>query len=365
MKLNASANRKIRRLGEIILKFLPALSYIPPFLILYMLEPTSYDYTWKGRTYYIFFMWSVFLETILYWDYIKIESWRAKPRRTIIFLITLSLPTIYVLAANFVGFDHYQNFNQFIIELSRRCGIGGVIPRDIEYFTGKMPLAIEYLTFTVIFDLIILLGYGLNGVAKYPVSSFLLGLIGFIYLIDNLFPYGLFMPLQLLVPLTAFLAAHVLNLMGYKTTIVMENDPIYGSIPGLKVEGLKYPNGTPYTGFVGIAWSCAGVDSLLIYSITTLTFLRGMVFSRKQKIFFFILGVVATYSLNILRVVTILIIGTVYGVGSREWWRFHDYYGPLYSITWITAYPLIMIVIHALGKSIAKRFRKEYRPVAL
>lgn len=358
MKLNANANQKIRKLGEIILKFLPALSYIPPFFILYMLDPVSFNYTWKGRTYYIFFMWAIFLETILYWDDI-IESWRVRPRRVAIFLMALSLPTLYVFATNFVGFDHYKNFNELIIELSRKCGIGGVRPSDIGYFTGKMPLAIEYLTFTVIFDFILLLGYGINGVAKYPISSFLLGLIGFIYLIDNLFPYGLFMPLQFLVPSTTFFAAHILNLMGHRTTIVTKNDPIYGFISGLKVEGLKTRDGAPHLWPVWIAWPCAGVDSLLIYSITILTFLRGQALSRKQKILFFMLGAIVTYFLNILRVVTILIIGTVHGVGSDEWLRFHDYYGPLYSMTWIATYPLIIIVAHSVGRKIWKKFQKR------
>lgn len=353
MKLKSSVGRNIRKLGEIVLKLLPALSYVPPFLILYTLDPSSFNYTWKGRTYYMFFMWTVFLETILHWDNLKVESWKEKPRKAAVFLAALSLPTIYVLAANFISFNQYQNLNQFIMELSRKRGM-----RD-EWFIGKMPLAIEYLILTVIFDFILLLGYGMSGVAKYSTSSFLLGLVGFIYLIDNLFPYGLFMPLQLLVPLTAFLAANVLNLIGYKTTIAVESSPIYGLIPSLKVEGLKNPDGTPYPSGVGIAWPCAGVDSLLIYSITILTFLKGGEFSRKQKVFFFIIGAVVTYFLNILRIVTIFIIGTVYGVRSSEWGRFHDYYGPLYSITWIVTYPLIIIAINSLWKKIRERFRRK------
>lgn len=335
-------SRKIKEMGCAVLKLLPFLSFIPPIFTLYLLEPLSFEYTWKGRTYYLFFMWTIFLETILSWNTLEIKSWKRKPFRVILFLIVLLLPTIYVLFTNFVEFYGYQNFNAFIVALARKCGISG------EYFTGKMPLAIEYLIFTVIFVIIILTFYSLRKLGKYALSTFLLGLTGFIYLVDNLFPYGNLVPLQMITLLTAILASYVLNVMGYKATITTGNDPIYGFIPGLSVEGLKDPYGRPYPGSVWIAWPCSGVDSLLIYSVTLLMFLKGGGLSRKQKIFFFVFGAVVTYLLNILRVITFIMIGTTSGVGSNEWWRFHDYYGPLYSITWIVLYPLVITAAHSL-----------------
>jgi len=341
-------SRKIKEMGGALLKLSPFLSFIPPLFILYMLEPLSFEYMWKGRTYYLFFMWAVLLETVLNWNTLEIKSWKKKPYRAVIFLIALLLPTIYVLLTNFVEFWGHQNLNALIIALARKCGVGGVNPKDVEYFTGKMPLAVEYLIFTVIFDSIILTFYGLKNLGKYALSTFLLGFIGFVYLADNLFPYGKLMPLQMITLLTAILASHVLNVMGYKATVTAENYPIYGFTPGLSVEGLKYPNGSPYLGSVGIAWPCSGVDSLLIYSVTFLMFLKGSGLSRKQKIFFFVFGAVVTYLLNILRVITFIMIGTTSGVGSNEWWRFHDYYGPLYSITWIVLYPLVITAAHSL-----------------
>jgi exosortase/archaeosortase family protein len=51
------------------------------------------------------------------------------------------------------------------------------------------------------------------------------------------------------------------------------------------------------------------------------------------------LGVVVTYFINVLRIVTIFVIG----INGGDWMAFHNIYGQLYSITWIVSYPLLII----------------------
>lgn len=341
MELKTNVGRKMMKLSEIFLKLLPTLSYIPPFLILYALDPASFDRTWKGRAYYMFFTWAAFLETIQHWDSIKAEFGKTNPRRTLVFLIALLLPTLYVFAANFISFDNYQNLNHFIMELSRKCGMSDT------WFISNMPLAIEYLAFTVIFNLILLLGYGLSGVAKYSVSSFLLGLLGFSYLLDNLYPNGQFAPFQVIVPTTTALAAQFLKLMGYQTSIT------WGAywIPKLMVWNDKG------SATFRVAWPCSGVDSLLLYSVVSIIFLKNIFTSKKRIIAYFLIGAMITYLINILRITTIYIIAINHGSESREFSRFHDYYGPLYSITWIIAYPLIIIATNFLWRKIKEVFK--------
>jgi exosortase/archaeosortase family protein len=341
--MSLTFNKKFKEIFSVFLRLLPILSFIITFFMLYSLDPVSFNYTWKGRTYYLFFVWALSIETILNWDDLKTGEWKLKSIKTAAFPITLLLPVIYVFTTNHVAFNGYANFNVFVINWAINYNMGG-------YFAGKMPLALEYLVFTVAFDLIILTEYGINRLGKYTLSTFLLGLIGLVYLIDNLYPDGSFTPFQLIVPITAFLATFVLNLMGYRAILEI---PKSGDVPLIKVDGLK--------GDVGIAWQCSGIDSLIIYSVTILAFLKGGYFSRRQKIGCFIFGAVVTYFINILRIVTIITIGINYGIGSEEWTRFHDYYGPLYSITWIIAYPLIIIAVNSLWI----RFRKNLRAGAV
>ena len=55
-----------------------------------------------------------------------------------------------------------------------------------------------------------------------------------------------------------------------------------------------------------IGWPCAGVESLIIYTVTTSLFLKNSKFSSMQKFAYFIFGAIVTYLINILRITTIL-----------------------------------------------------------
>lgn len=349
-KMPLPLGQKPKKIFSVLSKLFPVLSFVAAFYILYHLDPVSFNYTWKGRTYYLFFVWALLLETLLYWDDLKIGEWKPKSIKSVIFPMTLLLPIIYILVANYTIFSGYANLNELIVKWAINYKIGGPNPWDIQHFSGKMPLAIEYLIFTVIFELIIIAEYGVSKLWKYSLSIFLLGLIGFVYLIDNLYPYGSFTPFQIIVPITASLATFFLNLMGYRATLETSS----GVLPNIRMEELKNPNGGKYLGSIGIGWQCSGVDSLIIYSVVTFTFLKSSGLSRKGKIGYFIIGAIITYFVNIFRIISIFVIGTIHGVGSEEWWHFHYYYGPLYSITWITAYPLIIIAVSSLWRKLRK-----------
>lgn len=327
--------QKFKKNTQILVKLSPVFSFIVPFLILYFLYPNSFEATWKGRTYYLFFLWLVSLEIILGWEEIQINKVeKLRSVRTLAFIITLLLPTIYVLIANFLG------LNLALVDLAKQSDMGSP-------WAEFMPLSIEYLVFGVIFAVISLIEYGKEGLGDFSISALLLFAVGTVYIIDNFYPYGQFTPFQILVPTTTNLAADVLNLMGYETTIsFITSHPVYGSMPYLAVKDFQ----GLWHGF-GIAWPCAGVESLLIYTVTILLFLKKTAIPRKHKIVYFVIGAIVTYFINILRIVTIFVIA----VNGGDIGIFHDYYGQLYSITWIISYPLIIIGSRILWRKIRSR----------
>jgi exosortase/archaeosortase family protein len=99
-----------------------------------------------------------------------------------------------------------------------------------------------------------------------------------------------------------------------------------------------------------IAWPCAGIESFLIFTAVVLVFLQQMHISWKAKAGYFAVGVVVTYFINVLRIVTIFNIGMQYGAESSQVEMFHFYYGPLYSIIWIVSYPLIIFATQGLWR---------------
>ncbi len=310
-----------------LMKLLPLIAFTIPFLILYSLYPASYELTWKGRTFYLFFLWLALLEIILNWDKIpKTKIRNLKSLRTWAFVAAIVLPILYVVAANYWG------LNTAILDFGRNNNISYNV---LEF----LPLSTEYLVLTVLFAFIVSLYYGIDQLGNFSISTFFLGIIGMVYTIDNLYPWGRFTPFQILVPTTTMLAAGVLGLMGFGTSISFSNDPQMGSLTQLRVSAL---NGKTAT--FNIAWPCSGIESLLIYSVTILLFLKNSSIPWKQRIVYFVFGAVITYFINALRIATIFIIA----LNGGDVGVFHNYYGQLYSIFWIMSYPLIIMASRAL-----------------
>jgi exosortase/archaeosortase family protein len=330
-----NTTQRSKRYANILGKLLPLISFIVPMLILYSLDPKSFEATWKGRTYELFFLWLISLETILNWEKLNAEKRKLKSLRTVGFVITLLLPTIYVVGDNYWGWN----------EISKK-----LVENSQLSFKDSMPLSNEYLVFTVLFALIILFEYGFTDLKNYSISTVFLGTIGIIYTIDNLYPWGQFAPFQLIVPTTTMLAARVLNLMGFTTLISFSRaNPAHVALPRLTISSAGRST------WFDIGWPCSGVESLIIYAVTILLFLKNSPISWKQTTIYFILGAVITYFINILRIVIIFLISFNTGGGLTPAVRqFHDYYGQLLSIVWIISYPLIIIGTRLLWNEIRK-----------
>ena len=314
---------------EYSIKLLPLMAFAVPLILLYLLNPIdqalavplqqSFQWMWKGRTFELFFIWLVALEYILSWENIRVNINKQNKPRAFAFAFVLFLPTVYLL------FENYFGLSVTLLNWAAQNRIA---------FPELMPLGIEYLVFSLLFCAVVFLPFGKKGLAGFALPALFVGIIGVIYTIDNVFPYGQFTPFQLLVPTTATLAAGMLSLMG--NTVVMGTD-LLTSMPTLQVTGALG------TAKFAIAWPCAGIESLIIFTAVALLFLKRMSISRKAKIGYFAFGAVVTYLINILRIASIFTIGMQFGVNSSQVEAFHSYYGPLYGVAWIISYPLIIL----------------------
>lgn len=317
-------------------KVLFVVSFAISFLILWLLYPSSYEETWKGRAYYLFFLWLASLELYMNWEEIPLKIRDVKSGRLIALFIVASLPTVYVLVANFSG------LNMLIMEASPKH-------YGLDWWSRTMPLTVEYFVFTILSLIMALSAYGIKGLRHFLLPITLMGILGSIYLIDNLYPFGEFTPFQILVPSTAILASNLLTLMGYRVSLGGQS---------YKTPVLRVWSERGEAAF-GIAWPCSGIDSLIIYSVITVLFLKDEDFSWRQKVAYFLIGAVITYLINALRIVRIFMLAVEYGVTSSEVQRFHNYYGPLYSMVWITAYQLIIVGVQFSSKR--KMSRRQVR----
>jgi exosortase/archaeosortase family protein len=290
---------------------------------------------WKGRTFQLFFVWLILLELILGSENLQTSSRISKPIsiRTVITVVALLLPTVYV------AISYYAGLNAAIADSARQSGV---------YWWNDMPVATEYLVFAGLFCLVSLALFGIKGLKSFSIPILFSALVGAIFVIDNIYPFGQFTPFQILVPTTTVLATNTLNFMGYNTTL----DLSQGDLPTLMVTD---PNNPSKMASFSIAWPCAGIESLLIFTVTVLLFLKRMPISWRAKVGYFAVGAAVTYFINVLRIVSIFL----FTMNGGDALLFHSTYGPLYPITWIVTYPLIILGSQSLWHKIMRRPREE------
>ncbi|MCW4000412.1 MAG: archaeosortase/exosortase family protein [Candidatus Bathyarchaeota archaeon] len=333
---------------DFLVKTLPLIAFVAPLALLYLLNPPdpylnvsaqqSFELMWKGRTFQLFFVWLISLEFILGWESIKNRINLQNRAAAAAYALVLLLPSVYVVL------EYYLGLNGAIAAWMQQAGVA---------FAASMPLAIEYLAFCGLFCVVVFAAFGKRGLLGFALPALFVALIGVLYTIDNMFPYGEFTPFQLLVPTTASLAGGVLGLMGYQ---VASGTDFVSGMPTLSVSG------SVGSATFAIAWPCAGIESLLIFTAVALLFLKRLNISWQAKVGFFVFGAAVTYLINVLRIANIFVLGMQYGVYSHEVDMFHFYYGPLYAMTWIVAYPLIIIAATAAYQKFMQRPPKPPAP---
>jgi thaumarchaeosortase len=320
----------IKRNTDNILLLAPLVAFAVPLAWMFLLNPASFDALWKGRTFQLFFVWLILLEFILGWEALQ-EHGTIKPTgfRLGALVVTLLLPTFYVVASNYFG------LSAGIAAFSKQSGV---------YWYNDMPAAVEYFVFAGFFTLMAFLTLGLKGVKSFSIPILFSVVVGAVFIIDSVYPNDQFTPFQFLVPVTTMLAANVLGFMGYRTSL----DFSQGNLPQLTVFDPK--NAVNSVSF-GIAWPCAGVESLLIFAVTILLFLKRMPLSWQAKLGYFVFGAAVTYGINVLRIAGIFL----WALGGGDVNVFHQSYGPLFPIAWIVSYPLVILGVQSLRYRIKTR----------
>jgi len=374
-------------IGKIGKHFIIPFSFLLAFSALYILNPNSFQTTWHGREPYLLFLWLFLLELILVWDKLHSKPFYLTRSKTAVIAILASIPILYVLGTFVYGWVHK------IIELGNSMGIP--YPRYGPHLLyDQWPISFEYLFFFGVFMCFLFVVYGLNGFKCFTISLVFIGAIGVFFTLDNFYPENTIEILQALVPYTVSATSYVLNAAGYQVTYY-PNDyyfPYYRNyIKFQKVDSF-------YQWWAKMYWPCSGVQSLFVYSFVILLFLRNFsVYSQRKAIYvsfpkklrflsenrrfspilkrklvhdfilgvskvvveiirlvpfflLFLVGAVGTFFTNVLRIATLGVIGANGDPEAAK--HFHDYYGDLNFITWITVFPILMIFSSILWKKL-------------
>lgn len=303
----------------------------------------TFNWTWKGRMFYLFFLWLLFVESIIDWDDI-IQSTPKRSWRILFSLIFALIPTIYILAINFLG------LNQIVLQLGEYFNID---PGDFIYF--HWPLSCEYVVFAVSFITAVLIAYKTNGLKLFSISFAFLGGVAAAYMFDTIYPFGVFKPLQAFALPTAATTAAIFELLGYKTMLYYPVPYGESNLPSLSI----IVGGKPAT--VAIAWACAGVHSLLLYILIISVVFKKMQASAFRKLLYFIIGLFGTYLVNVFRIFSILLVILNHGTEAGKY--FHDTYAELYFFIWMFAYIALIALIQRF--SLVERIKLAFQKLSV
>jgi thaumarchaeosortase len=247
--------------------------------------------------------------------------------RTIIGYASAAVPTAYVAGVNFFGLNHA------VLSLAQSF--------DIE--DSLWPLSVEYIVFFVSFTIAVFLVSGAVGLQNLSLPFAILGGMGIAYSIDSVYPRGILQPAEALAIPTAASAASLLNFLGYKVTLLFTSGE--GAMPTIVITS---PVRTPA---LGVAWPCAGVHSLFLYTVIILLFFQRSGMSLSKKIAYFIVGAIGTFMANVMRIMTISLMALQDALARRAdlpaTRAFHDSYGEFFFFSWLLIFLLLIVAIES------------------
>ncbi|MGD0451009.1 MAG: exosortase/archaeosortase family protein [Candidatus Bathyarchaeia archaeon] len=315
----------------------------------YFTQTFSFDVTWKGRLFYLFFAWFLLIESAIGWN----ELVKKKPRNrnlVVASLVCALIPTIYVLATNFFGLD------LSIMKVGHSLGIISVAANNqpSDFLHLQWPLSVEYMVFFVAFLAAIILAYKTKGLKIFSISLSLLGAISVAYMLDTVYPFGVFRPLQeVALPITASAAA-LFDALGYSVTMTYPVHLGPSLLPSLMVSA-----GGRVAEY-SISWACAGVYSLLLYLLIILVFFKRTNISGFRKLSYFVIGLFGTFCSAVLRVYTIFVISLQSGYKAGMF--FHNTYGELFGFTWVFVFIILIVCIERF--MLVERTREGFRKIS-
>ncbi len=157
--------------------------------------------------------------------------------------------------------------------------------------------------------------------------------------LDAFFPYDTLGPLQYVVPYLVKTNAWIINVLDLGIASARDN-----------IMFLKGDHG-PFA--LQVFWPSAGVHSVIIYSLVMMAFLFKMNIPPKRKAVYFILGIIGTISVNMIRIFSLSIFVLKVSTNVAEFEEFHSVAGEIMFLPWLFIFLLVVTYVET------KRIKKK------
>ena len=94
-----------------------------------------------------------------------------------------------------------------------------------------------------------------------------------------------------------------------------------------------------------VFWPSAGVHSVIIYSLVMMAFLLKMNIPRNRKAIYFVIGIIGTIGVNMIRIFSLSVYALKVTTNAKEWEEFHSVAGEIMFLPWLFVFLLVVMYI--------------------
>ncbi len=149
--------------------------------------------------------------------------------------------------------------------------------------------------------------------------------------LDAFFPYDTLGPLHYVVPYLVQTNAWIITAFDLGTATARDN-----------LLFLKGEHG-PFA--LQVFWPSAGVHSVIIYSLVMMAFLLKMNIPRNRKAGYFVIGIIGTIGVNMIRIFSLSIFALKVSTNANEFEEFHSVAGEIMFLPWLFIFLLLVTFI--------------------
>lgn len=282
-----------------------------PILFALIVFPDSFSLSWnQGRGGFLFALAFIIAETVG----LKIKI----SKNQIFTIIPLAIATI----AYIVGLEY--GLRDFILDSAETYNV-----QLIYSWTWMW----DFVVMVVFVSVCLTICFGKRWIRIAPAGPIFLGGSAIILSLDAFFPYDTLGPLQYVVPY--LVQANVWLIGVFDLGIATARDNImflkgdYGSM------------------VLQVFWPSAGVHSVIIYSLVMGAFLLKMNIPRKRKSIYFVVGIIGTIIVNMIRIFSLSWYALKVTTNADQWEEFHSVAGEIMFLPWLFIFLLIVILIES------------------
>ncbi len=191
----------------------------------------------------------------------------------------------------------------------------------------------DYVVMTAFVIATLFIYFGKKWIRIAPAAPIFLGGSAIILSLDALFPFDTLGPLQSFVPYLVELNVWLVNVFDLGTATARDNLMLLSGDHGRMA--------------LQVFWPSAGVHSVIIFSLVMGAFLLKMNIQRNRKAVYFVLGIIGTIGVNVIRIFSLSVYALKVTTDAAEWEEFHSVAGTIMFVPWLFIFLLIVMIIES------------------